>query len=114
VSIVASVIGQMFCLLMISIILAKRQCHTINNLFVCDLCASLTGYFILQLVQCIYGLRKDWFSHQPACTFRAYLIVVMLSASVDSFISATNISQRYQKRFKSDAAYINFIKYSYV
>jgi hypothetical protein len=88
---------------MFIIIIINRQCHSINNLLLCDLCITSIFYNILSFIGSVYGLRGDWYDYQPLCIFRAYLLVVFVTSAGYSFliqsISRLFFSMFYTHRF---------------
>ena len=84
-SIVASAVSLLFGLLMITIVLINRPCHTLTNLMLCNTAVMTMIYSVLQLVSSYYGLRKDWLIHQPGCIFRAYCYVAVCIAVSGSY-----------------------------
>lgn len=103
-AIVASTIGLIFCFLIIIIIFIDCQLHTIANLLTCNTVSTLIIYSILVLISSINGLYEDWYSHQPACIFRAYCYTM---------ISAT-ICYSYLIQAISRLFYVIFYKYKYL
>ncbi|CAF1136702.1 unnamed protein product [Adineta steineri] len=86
ISIIASLVGIIFNFLLTFIIVNHRKCHTIHNLLVCDLSISSILYLIIHLIGCYYGIRNDWYSYQPFCTLRMYLITTTVAAITYSFL----------------------------
>ena len=85
-NITISSIAIVFSFLIIFVIINHRQCHSFTNLLVCDLCVTSMIYSILHIIGCFYGLREGWDVHQPFCTMRAYLLLVMITAASYSFM----------------------------
>lgn len=75
-SIVASIIALMFAFLLIIIDVVNKQCHTVANLLTCNTTVAIIFYTITVLQSNILGLREDGLYYQPACTFRAYCLVM--------------------------------------
>ena len=107
ISIIISLIGLVFNLLIITIIINYRKCHTVNYFLIGDLCMSSIVYFILHITGCYYGIRDDWHSHQPLCVFRAYCIVVSISAMTYSF-SIQAISRLFFSVFYTHSSLLNW------
>jgi len=84
-SMVASVIALIFSFMTIITIIINKQCHTIINLLICNTSAIVIFYSICHFAIAVYGLREDWAINQPACVFRAYLILVLATALCYSY-----------------------------
>ncbi|CAF1317414.1 unnamed protein product [Adineta steineri] len=85
-SVIVSIIGLTFSLLINFIIITNRKCYTIKNILIFDLCISSLIYFILHLIGCYYGTRNDWLYSQPLCILRAYFIMVSISGITYSLL----------------------------
>ena len=96
-------IGSIFAILIMFIVIINRQCRTIPNLLTCNATAGFIIYFIVNFIGCIYGLRSDWFYHQPACVFRGYLFILSCAIICYSYpvqaISRLFFAVLYKHRF---------------
>ena len=85
VSIVASMIGLFVGCLIIVVVIINRQCRSIPNLLMCNSILAMIFYRIIIFISTIYGLGDDWLHYQPACTFRAYCILISSAAICYSY-----------------------------